>query len=189
MNDRCQPVVGQFMALLLSVCLGACATPYQARGFAGGFSETRLGEHRTRVTFKGNGYTSHERCSDFGLLRCAEIALDHGCNWIRVVDEREETDVRTISTPSTSYTSGTVSTYGNYARLNATTTTYGGQNQQIASPRNVVMVDCYPSRPIGAADAYDVVFLTKSICDKYGIQPKGNVKLERGQIDLDGQVD
>ncbi len=49
--------------------LSGCATSYQQRGFAGGYSETQLAPDVFRVNFEGNGYTSSERAQDFALLR------------------------------------------------------------------------------------------------------------------------
>jgi hypothetical protein len=58
--------------------VAACATPYQSRGLAGGFSETQLSENMFQVYFRGNGYTREERVDDFALLRSAELAEEHG---------------------------------------------------------------------------------------------------------------
>ena len=55
--------------------LQGCATPYQKKGFTGGFSETQIVENVFSVSFRGNGYTDRERVADFTLLRSAELTL------------------------------------------------------------------------------------------------------------------
>jgi hypothetical protein len=41
------------------------------------------------LTFKGNGYTSRERATDFNLLRCAEVCLENGYKYFVIVDGKE----------------------------------------------------------------------------------------------------
>lgn len=60
-------------ALVLSILLFGCATPYQATGVRGGFSELDLGKNRFLVTFSGNGYTSAAKTREFALRRAKEI--------------------------------------------------------------------------------------------------------------------
>lgn len=53
--------------------LFACATPYQARGFSGGYAnfETQPGVYY--VSFQGNGYTPRETVIRYWHTRAAEI--------------------------------------------------------------------------------------------------------------------
>ena len=78
--------LGQRCLLALLILCTGCGTAYQTLGMTGGYSETLLGEHAAEVHFKGNGYTGSERASDFCLLRCAELTLEHGCRYFAVVD-------------------------------------------------------------------------------------------------------
>ena len=55
--------------ITIAVLSAGCATAYQKQGLTGGFSETQLGENVFQISFKGNGYTSQDRASDFTLLR------------------------------------------------------------------------------------------------------------------------
>lgn len=61
----------------LSLVLVSC-TSYQSAGATGGFSETQLNATTYQVRFKGNGYTSKERTSQFLLRRAAELTLERG---------------------------------------------------------------------------------------------------------------
>lgn len=63
------------------LALSGCATAYQSKGMTGGFSETHLSERVYQVRFRGNGYTSQDRVSEFILRRCAELTLEHGFRW------------------------------------------------------------------------------------------------------------
>ena len=74
------------VASVALLALAGCSTPYQRTGFTGGFSETRLQENAFSVSFRGNGYTSRERSTDFALLRCAELTLENGFKFFAVAD-------------------------------------------------------------------------------------------------------
>jgi hypothetical protein len=86
--------------------LSACATstPYQpetpGQRIHGGYSEQRLGDNRFRVTFDGNTLTSRERVEGYMLYRAAELTVQNGYDWFRVVDRLTERDRRTYTEPS-----------------------------------------------------------------------------------------
>lgn len=58
--------------------LVACATPYQSRGLAGGFTDEQLGENVFAVSFQGNGNTSGDMVWNYWIYRCAELTLQRG---------------------------------------------------------------------------------------------------------------
>lgn len=85
-------------AALLAGCVEP--TPYAPappgeRG-AAGFAETKIEPGRWRVTFAGNSATSREEVEIALLLRAAEVTLNAGGAWFRVVDDETETDTRQI---------------------------------------------------------------------------------------------
>lgn len=153
---------------LLAVMFG-CATAYQPVSFSGGFSETRLGENVFQVSFRGNGYTSRERASDFSLLRSAEIALENGFRYFVVVDSEKHSQVGAYTTPTTSRTTWNIHGYGNTAYLSATTTTQGGQTYFVSKPRAANTILCFKEKPEINGLVFDAEFVTKSIKEKYGI--------------------
>lgn len=157
-----------FIAIVAIVLLG-CATPYQRVGFTGGYSETQLGDNIFQVSFRGNGYTSRERASDFALLRSAELALEHGFRYFVIIESKQEAKIETYTTPPTSYTTGSAYGYGNYAYGSATTTTYGGQTYFISKPRATNTILCFKERPENNGLVFDAEFVTKSIKKKYGM--------------------
>lgn len=89
---------GLIITLLLTTiaaCATAVGTPYaptDAKGF--GYSETRIEADRYRITFAGDGATPMEAVEDYAMLRAAELAVENGYDWFRVVgrslDEQEK---------------------------------------------------------------------------------------------------
>lgn len=162
------------VALGMAGCLVAgCSTPYQRAGFAGGYSETRLNEHVARVNFTGNGYTRAERAADFCMLRCAELTVEHGCQYFTIIQGGDSASYSTYTTPTTSYTTGSVSVYGNTAYGSATTNTYGGQTYLISKPSTTLLIACSRDRPEGQVGALNAQFINSSIRSKYGLPVPG----------------
>src|SRR6266498_1385348 len=56
-----------------AIALGGCATPYQPRGFTGGYTnfETQPGVYY--VSFQGNGYTPRETVIKYWHARAAQV--------------------------------------------------------------------------------------------------------------------
>lgn len=154
-----------FVALLLF----GCATPYQQTGLIGGFSETQLDENVWTVTFKGNGYTSRERATDFNLLRCAEICLENGYKYFVIVEGKEYSKEGSYTTPTTSYTTGSAYAYGNNVYGSATTQTYGGQTYNISKPRTSNTIVCFEDKAEINAMVYNAEFIRDSIREKRGM--------------------
>ena len=49
--------------VVAAALLAGCATPYQASGLRGGYTETRLDDNVYQVSFDGNAYVSAQRRS------------------------------------------------------------------------------------------------------------------------------
>ncbi len=81
---------------LLTVTLGACMTPTvyapQARPGASGYVETRIEKDRWRITFRGGSDADARRVADLTLLRAAQVTLDQGYDWFRVVQRYGEAE-------------------------------------------------------------------------------------------------
>ena len=75
------------IAALCSGLLAACATPVTygpaSSGQGTGFSEQKIERDRIRVTFRGAGPDS--QINDYALLRAADLTLQEGYDWFRVV--------------------------------------------------------------------------------------------------------
>lgn len=84
-----------FLACTLAACATAVGTAYgpaDPKGY--GYSETRIETDRYRIVFAGDGATAVDRVEDYALLRAAELAVENGYDWFRVVgrsvDERSK---------------------------------------------------------------------------------------------------
>jgi hypothetical protein len=157
------------LVLLSAAMLSGCATTYQKVSLTGGYSETQLGENIFQVSFKGNGYTSRERVSDFTLLRSAEIAIKNGYRYFVVVESEKYSKVGAYTTPITSQTTGSAYVSGNYVQGSATTTTYGGQTFIISKPRANNTILCYKEKPDINGLVFEAEFVVKSVRAKYGM--------------------
>ena len=156
-------LAGLFMIALLS----SCATPYQTTGLSGGFSETRLAENIFRVSFIGNGYTRGERAEDFALLRSAELTLEHGYTHFALAGSNTSSETSAVTTPTTSYTTGSAYASGGRVYGNATTNTYGGQTIFISRPTASNTVFMFKGKPDIQGMIFDAKFLYDSIRKKY----------------------
>jgi hypothetical protein len=96
-------------AILLSTGLAACATPtpYQpnikGQPTAGGYSEVRIEPNRYRVTFAGNSLTSRETVEGYLLFRAAELTVQAGYDWFRIVDRDTDKKTQTYVEPDPFY--------------------------------------------------------------------------------------
>ena len=80
-------------ALLIALALSACAatpTPYQVADDGGGYSDQQLESDRYRVKFEGNSATSRETVEDLALYRAAELTLQTGNDYFKVVSKEVE---------------------------------------------------------------------------------------------------
>ena len=155
--------------LALSFFIQGCATTYKSSGFSGGYSETKLDENVFKVRFRGNGYTSRERASDFALMRSAELALNNGYKYFVIIDSGSYSSNSTYTTPTRHTTSGNVNAFGNMAYFNSTTKTKGGQTYNISKPSSSNTIVCFKEKP-QVGFSYNAEFIYKSISKKYGIQ-------------------
>lgn len=86
---------------LIAVALAACSssTTYQPAEKLGayGYTETKLGKNRYRVTFTGNTITDKETVNDYALLRAAELTMQEGYDWFQLVNRDSESKSRSTS--------------------------------------------------------------------------------------------
>lgn len=87
-------LAGLLLVLVLAGCAamgraltGASApNPYGPDGMRGGWSQTRVAADRFLVFFMGT-WSDEERVSDLGMLRAAELTLEHGFSTFNVLSE------------------------------------------------------------------------------------------------------
>jgi len=66
-----------------ATAVGTAYAPADSKGY--GYTETRIEADRYRVIFSGDGATPAEAVEDYALLRAAELAVESGYDWLRVV--------------------------------------------------------------------------------------------------------
>jgi hypothetical protein len=55
------------------VLVAACATPYQRKGFRGGYSDQQIGPGRYLISVDGNGFTSRSTIVEYQYRRASEL--------------------------------------------------------------------------------------------------------------------
>jgi len=86
------------------MALSACSTPtpkptpYAPALGGAGYSQQQLEEKRYRVSFSGNSLTPRETVENYLLYRAAEITIESGNNYFRVVEQDLDAKTRYRST-------------------------------------------------------------------------------------------
>ena len=153
------------LAVIL-VALVGCATDYQPNGLLGGFSDTQLDENVFNITFRGNGYTSMERASDFTYLRAADLTLKNGFTYFAVTYSTK--NVSTSSFTTASQTTTQINYYGGTAY--ATSQTTPGTTYTFNEPAVEMTVICFAEKPQTDATLFNAKFLSRSIRQKYKME-------------------
>src|SRR5690554_3761321 len=83
------------LSLLSGLLLAACATPYQASGLTGGYSEKEIEPGIWRVTFSGNGHANYETVQTYWLYRSAEVAMEKGYDGFEILSQ-----IRLVQAPA-----------------------------------------------------------------------------------------
>jgi len=137
----------RLVVLAVALIATACATPYQQVGttVAGGYSTNRLSTETFEVRFDGNGFTDPKRAYDFAFLRAAEVAIEHNFPYFILIGHQDDTSTEIIRGNPTSFTTGTVNTYGGYGTYSGTTTTYSN-NIPVTKPSIALRIFCLESQ-------------------------------------------
>lgn len=163
--------------IILSV-IAACATPYQADGWSGGFSEIPLSADTYQISVAGNGYTSKATVREMSLLRAAELTRDNGYTHFVVLDSQDSSKTSSYVTPGSSQTntvgSATAYGYGNRATASGqstSTTTYTpAQTQYVVKPGSDLVVQFVPTELAESARALSVEQIFGLYAEKYGLE-------------------
>lgn len=157
----------------LALLLSACATPYQQIGtsIAGGYSANRLSAETFEVRFAGNAFTDPQQAYDFALLRAAETALEHNFLYFELLGHRDESSAESVSMLPTSYTTGTVNTYGGRSTYNEITTTYP-MDVPVMKPvvaLRILALESSTPRDRHAGKIYDAEGVRRELRQKHGL--------------------
>lgn len=83
-----------------------------------GYSDLQLNTTVYRVSYAGYGIPQ-SACDEFALMRAADLARDKDYKYFRIVTERQSSQSQAFALPGSTYTTGTVSNYGNSSTINA----------------------------------------------------------------------
>lgn len=149
------------VAFLAAVAVAGCATPYQSTNLGGGFgfSSMQLGENAFEVRFRGGAFDTHERTSDFALLRSAELTLEKGFKYFIVGNDENTQQTGVFTTPVWSSTT--------HSFAGSTTNYYGGDTYSISEPASRKVIVCFREKPDWAGPIYDARFVVQSVKQKY----------------------
>lgn len=150
--------------LLFILIITGCSTSYQSDSFTGGYTETQLADNIYKVSFRGNGYTSRSKAEDFTLLRCAELTLQQGYRFFIVIDGRNSSSSSTITTPTTTYSSATITGNSIYGSSN----TYGGKTYMVSKPSSTNTIALLKEKPRNQF-AYNAQMIFNNLKNKYDI--------------------
>jgi len=121
---------------LLVLCLVGCAASvrYAERvpGFAPGYVDQRLGEDTYQVKIGEAWPKDWPDLEKFALYRASEVTQKNGRRYFAILTASSQVSRYTINLPTTSTTSGTVSTIGSTSYVQATTTNTGGGSTAIS---------------------------------------------------------
>ena len=157
------------LIVFLALIVQGCASSYKQLGVGGGYSQTQLDENMYNVSFRGNGYTSSERASDFMLLRCAELTLQNEYSYFVIIKSKNGTKRGSYTIPKTYNTSTSIQSYGNSIYGNSTTTTFGGQSIDVVKPKFTSTIICLKKKPVDII-SYNAKIVFNSISNKYNLQ-------------------
>lgn len=150
---------------IAALALAACMTPTvyapQAKPGASGYVETRIERDRWRITFRGGSDADARRVADLTLLRAAQVTLDQGYDWFRVVQRYGE--ALPPRGPTLSVGGGSAS-YGRHGGSGFGVGVGGiplGGGPILSETVEVIMGK--GERPRDAADAYDAHEIARSI--------------------------
>lgn len=156
-----------YLVLLALMCSG-CSTPYQKMGISGGYTETRLDDHIFRVSFSGNGFTGRETVSDYVLLRNAELTLKYGYKYFSIIESSNHINHSSYTTPTQSYSTGNIQSYGNYSYGAIRTTTTGGQTIHISKLSSSNVIFCFREKPEDIL-VFNAEYIMEGITKKYNL--------------------
>jgi hypothetical protein len=149
-----------FFTLYLITMLSGCVTPYQQKGFMGGYTDSRLDSNTVRVSFYGNHHTARETVENDMLYRCAEVTLKDGYDYFVIVSGDTTPTYGSYTTPGTynQYTNTTLNINGSNGYASSSTQGYYQPGQTIHTRKfeSTVMIKMFKGKkPMDFTNAYD----------------------------------
>ena len=117
-----------FAAAILTACAATGPVGYgAAQGDDFGYSESRIEDGRYRIVYRGSGGMPPEVVDDYALRRAAELTLQDGYDWFRIISGSMDHDERGGVSLGAGF--GT----GSYGRRGGTSVGVGGNFGQVGA--------------------------------------------------------
>lgn len=131
-----------------------------------GYSDTQLNETVYRVSYAGYGIPQ-STCGEFALMRAAEVARAKDFKYFRIVTEKQSLQSQAFALPGSTYTTGTVSNYGNSSTINAMSYSSGlmGTLNYPVTTLTIEMLKEQDSSP----ETLNAELIWSSLAKKYGV--------------------
>jgi len=131
-----------------------------------GYSDTQLNETVYRVSYAGYGIPQSQ-CDDFALMRAAEVARGKGFKYFRIVTEKQSSHSESFYLPGSTHTTGTVSRYGNFSAINATSYSSGlmGTVNYPVSTLTIEVLNEQDSSP----ESLNAELISSSLAKRHGV--------------------
>jgi hypothetical protein len=159
------------LSFILVVLLSGCATGMSYHAWDNfwqlGYTDTQLSEKVFRVSYAGYNIPQTE-CDDFAIMRAAEIAKEKGYRYFRILNEKQSLQSQSYYIPGATQTTGTVTNYGNVARVNATSYT-GGFVGTIQRPVSTFTIEMLKEQG-DSASTLDAEITWNSLAKKHGVK-------------------
>lgn len=130
----------KLILIALVALLSGCVTPYESAGLMGGYSDMQLNDDIYKVSFIGNGYSSHEHVQNMLLRRCAELTRNKGYKYFVVLTSDAERKDSQFSTPVTISTQSTGFSSGHFSGNNYGSS-YGGHFNTFGSSSSNTVIN------------------------------------------------
>ncbi|HVS27401.1 MAG TPA: hypothetical protein VHE58_08930 [Burkholderiales bacterium] len=160
----------KIISLTLVLILAGCATGRSYHNSDNmwklGYSDTQLNERVYRVSYAGYGIPQSE-CDDFAIMRASEITKEKGYKYFRILTEKQSSQSQSFYIPGSTYTTGTVSGYGNTAQVN--TTSYSTGFVGTANyPVSTITIEMLKEKD-DASGTLDAEIIWSSLAKKHGV--------------------
>jgi hypothetical protein len=161
-------IIPIFLVLILAGCATTTGRSYHDSDniWKLGYSDTQLNEKVYRVSYAGYAIPQSE-CDDFALMRASEIAKEKRYKYFRILTEKQSSHSQAFYMPGSTYTTGTVSGYGNTAQFNATSysTGFAGMADYPVSTITIEML----GEKDDASGTLDAEIIWVSLAKKHGV--------------------
>jgi len=165
-NQEMKKITTLILVLILAGCAIGSSYHNSDNMWKLGYSDTQLNEGIFRVSYAGYGIPQSE-CDDLAIMRASEITKEKGYKYFRILTEKQSSHSQSFYIPGSTYTTGTVSGYGNTARVNATSYSTGISGTA-NYPVSTITIEMLKEKG-DASSTLDAETIWSSLAKKHGV--------------------